>query len=72
MAPGCVLVVEQGHLDRDGPQRLPGHGQRYGGPFVPGQLGAEPGFAGADQFGQQCWVIGDVGDVDAGVVQGER
>jgi hypothetical protein len=42
------------------------------GPFVPGQPGAEPGFAGADQFGQLCWVIGDVGDVDAGVVQGER
>jgi hypothetical protein len=68
VAPGCGLIVEEGHPDRDGPQRLPGYGQRYGGPFVLGEPGAEPGFVGADESGELRGVARDVGDVDAGVV----
>jgi hypothetical protein len=36
MAAGCVLVVEEGHPDRDGPQRLPRDGERDGSRFVRG------------------------------------
>src|SRR6266496_1527316 len=48
MAPGRGLAVEEGHPDRDGPQRLSCHGERYGGPFVLGQPCAESGFVGAE------------------------
>ena len=48
MAAGCVLVVEEGHPDRDGPQRLPCDGQRDGGPFGWGQPSPESGFVGGD------------------------